>query len=114
MGRSPGKQSAGHKEHYRQREPQETAQVGERSQHIQGTERGQSGWSVGSRERQVRGDPEKQVGPDSMSGSYDTCERKLSETLSAMCVFGDRNMSRDHSEALAVILERSDRAGTGW
>lgn len=54
------------------------------------------------------------MGPDSMSGSYDTCERKLSETLSAMCVFGDRNMSRDHSEALAVILERSDRAGTGW
>ena len=57
MGRSPGRQSAGHKEHYRQREAQETAQVGERSQHIQGTERGQSGWSVGSRERQVRGDP---------------------------------------------------------
>lgn len=53
------------------------------------------------------------MGPDSMSGSYDTCERKLSETLSAMCVFGDRNMSRDHSEALAVILERSDRAGQG-
>ena len=50
---------------------------------------------------------EKQVGPDRMSGSYDTCERKLSETLSAMCGFGDRNMSRDHSEALAVILERS-------
>ena len=57
MGRSPGRQSAGHKEHYRQREPQVTAQVGERSQHIQGTERGQSGWSVGSRERQVHGDP---------------------------------------------------------
>ena len=51
------------------------------------------------------------MGTDSMSGSDDTCLRKLSETLSAMCVFGDRNMSRDHSEALAVILERSDKAG---
>ena len=57
---------------------------------------------------------EKQVGPDSMSGSYDTCKRKLSDTLSELCVFRDRNMSRDHSEALAVILERSDRAGTRW
>ena len=57
---------------------------------------------------------EKQVGPDSISGSYDTCKRKLSDTLSELCVFRDRNMSGDHSEALAVILERSDRAGTRW
>lgn len=44
MGKGAQAGKVGHKEHYGQRGPQVTAQVGERSQHIQGTEGGHSEW----------------------------------------------------------------------